>query len=201
MPPQGCFKATGAANCDALKQEINMKKERESIMRRSIRRLRLIVLSTGLMLWIGLAFPQQAGEKSDQTKFGKYVVTEQLYRKIAHYTGTSLVGRGGELQDNISFCYHCLAKPISFDKPHSHNFREVLCFVGGNSLDITDFGAEVEYTIGDEKHVLKGPGCVTMPPGQLHCPIAVKNVSPQKPIVFIEISLTGKYGQAAPKKQ
>ena len=173
----------------------------KAFMRRSTRRWMLFALSTGFMFWIGLAFPQEAGEKPDQTKFGKYVITKQLYKKIAHYTGTSLVAHNGELQDNVSFTYHCLAKPITFEKPHTHDFREILCFVGGNSLDITDFTAEVEYTIGDEKHILKEPGCVSMPPGQLHCPIAVKNVSPQKPIVFIEISLTGKYGQAAPKKQ
>jgi hypothetical protein len=198
FPPLGAVSRHRAANFDALKQN---HKERESIMKRSTRKLMLVVLSTGFMFWIGLAFPQEAGEKRDQTKFGKYVVTKQLYKKIDHYTGTSIVSHNGELQDNVSFCYHCLAKPITFDKPHTHNFREILCFIGGNPLDITDFSAEVEYTIGDEKHVLREPGCVTMPPGQQHCPIAVKNVSTQKPIVFIEISLTNQYGQAAPKKQ
>jgi hypothetical protein len=167
-------------------------------MKKSIRVLLIGALAAGLMVWIGLwAFSQQA---SDGTKFGKYVHTKDIQTKIAHYTGTSLVARE-KLEGNVSMCYHCLAKPISFDKPHFHEFEETLCFIGGNPLDITDFSAVVEYTIGDEKHVLDGPGCVSMPRGQVHCPITVKNVSPEKPIVFLEVSATRSYGTPTPKKQ
>ena len=156
----------------------------------------------GLLIWNGVrASSQEAAEKKDDSKYGKYVLTTELYHKIAHYTGTSLVARDGKLQGNLSMCYHCLAKPISFDKPHSHDFEETLCFIGGNPLDITDFTAVVEYTIGDEKHVLDGPGCVSMPRGQIHCPISVKNVSPEKPSVFLEVSATRSYGTPVPKKQ
>jgi hypothetical protein len=52
----------------------------------------------------------------------------------------------------------------------------------------------VEYTMGDEKHVIKKPGCVTMPAGLVHCPISIKNVSFAKPIIFMAISLAPEYG-------
>ena len=160
------------------------------------------VTLTGLMVLIGIgAYSQQAADKADGTKFGKYVHTTDLYAKIPYYTGTSLVGRDGKLEGNVSMCYHCLTKPMSFDKPHSHEFEEALCFIGGNPKDITDFDAIVEYTIGDEKHVLTQPGCVSMPRGQVHCPIVVKNVSPEKPIVFLEVSTTRVYGPPAAKKE
>jgi hypothetical protein len=139
-------------------------------------------------------FSQEPTENRDDSKYGKYVLTTELYHKIEHYTGTSLVARDGKLQGNVSMCYHCLAKPISFDMTHSHDFEETLCFIGGNPLDITDFEAVIEYTIDGEKHVLTKPGCVTMPPGLPHCPITIKNVSPEKPIVFLEISLSSSYG-------
>jgi hypothetical protein len=87
-----------------------------------------------------------------------------------------------------------LANPASFEKPHSHDFEETLCFIGGNPLDITDFSAIVEYTINGEKHVLTKPGCVSMPRGLPHCPISVKNVSPEKPIIFLEVSLSSSFG-------
>jgi hypothetical protein len=149
----------------------------------------------GLLVWGGFrASSQEPAEKKDDSKYGKYVLTTELYHKIAHYTGTSLVARDGKLQGNVSMCYHCLAKPISFDKPHSHAFEETLCFIGGNPLDITDFSAVVEYTIDGEKHVLTKPGCVTMPPNLPHCPVSVKNVSPEKPIVFMEVSAATSYG-------
>ncbi|MBN1832431.1 MAG: hypothetical protein JW896_09995 [Deltaproteobacteria bacterium] len=140
------------------------------------------------------AFSQEPTENRDDSKYGKYVLTTELYQKIAHYTGTSLVARDGKLQGDVSMCYHCLAKPISFDMTHSHDFEETLCFIGGNPLDITDFEAVIEYTIDGEKHILTKPGCVTMPAGVPHCPISIKNVSPEKPIVFLEISLSSSYG-------
>jgi hypothetical protein len=151
-------------------------------------------VAAGVLTLIGLgaSLQDQAGE--EDSKYGKYIITDALYRKIDHYTGTSLVSHSGELKANVSMGYHCLAKPISFDKPHSHDFQEILCFIGGNPLDITDFDAIVEYTIGDEKHVITKPACVSMPPGQVHCPISVKNVSVEKPIVFLEISLAPEYG-------
>ncbi len=150
---------------------------------------------SSVLLWNGWTASSQEGvEMSDDTKYGKYVHTKDLYIEIPHYTGTSLVARDGKLEGNVSMCYHCVTKPISFDKTHSHDFEETLCFVGGNPLDITDFDAVIEYTINGEKHVLTEPGCVSMPRGLPHCPIRIKNVSPEKPIVFLEISLSSSYG-------
>ncbi len=160
----------------------------------------IFVSAAALLVGIGIGgFSQQAADTASGTKFGKYVLTESLYRKIPYYTGTSLVARDGKLQGSLSLCYHTLSKPISFDKPHSHDFEETLCFIGGNPLDITDFSAVVEYAIGDEKHVLTKPGCVSMPRGQVHCPISVRNVSPEKPIVFLEVSNSGVYEQVPAK--
>jgi len=143
---------------------------------------------------IGLGASLQDTAKGEGSKYGKHIITTDLYKEIDHYTGTSLVSHSGELKANVSMGYHCLAKPISFDKPHFHDFQEILCFMGGNPLDITDFNAIVEYTIGDEKHTITEPACVSMPPGQVHCPISVENVSVEKPIVFLEISLSPDYG-------
>ncbi len=149
----------------------------------------------GLFFWSGLkAASQEGAQKPEAAKYKQYVLTDELYVKIPYYTGTSLVARDGKLQGNVSMCYHCLTKPINFDKPHSHDFEETLCFIGGNPLDITDFEAVVEYTINGEKHVLTKPGCVSMPKNLIHCPISVKNVSPEKPIVFLEVSMSSSYG-------
>ena len=163
-------------------------------MKQAKKGLLIAACFAGVLIWNGWSASQQSSENVDQTKYGKYVLTSELYNKIAHYTGTSLVARDGKLQGNVSICYHCLAKPINFDKPHSHDFQETLCFIGGNPRDITDFDAVIEYTINGEKHVLTKPGCVTMPPNLPHCPISVKNVSPEKPIVFLEVSLSSSYG-------
>jgi hypothetical protein len=171
-------------------------------MKRALKVLVIAACFLSMLFLNGLkATSQETAAKQDESKYGKYVLTSALYNKIPHYTGTSLVARDGKLQGNVSMCYHCLAKPISFDKPHSHDFEETLCFIGGNPLDITDFSAVVEYTINGEKHVLTKPGCVSMPRGLPHCPISIKNVSPEKPIVFLEVSLSGSYGTPKEAKQ
>ncbi len=158
-------------------------------MKLMLKGLAIAACFAGVLVWNGLT----ASSQESTQKYGKYVHMDDLYVKIAHYTGTSIVARE-KLEGNLSFCLHCLAKPMSFDKPHTHDFEETLCFIGGNPLDITDFSAVVEYTIDGEKHVLTKPGCVSMPKGLVHCPVTVKNVSPEKPIIFVEVSNARSYG-------
>jgi len=123
-----------------------------------------------------------------KTKYGKRILTDKLIRDIPHYAGKSLLAHDGELDEDCSLGYHCISKPMSFDHPHSHDFPEMLCFIGGNALDITDFDAEIEFTIGGETHLITKPAVVSIPGGVTHCPIKIKKVS--KPIIFMEISLT-----------
>ncbi|MBN1190929.1 MAG: hypothetical protein JXA46_14330 [Dehalococcoidales bacterium] len=122
------------------------------------------------------------------SKYGNCIKTTSLIREIAHYTGKSLVAHDGELDADCSMGYHYVSKPISFDKPHSHEFAEMLCFIGGNYSDITDLGAEIEVTLGDEKHLITTAAVVSIPPNLKHCPIVFKKV--ERPLVFLEISLT-----------
>ncbi len=121
------------------------------------------------------------------SRYGACIKTE-LLRDIPYYTGQSVVAHDGELDADCSLGYHCISKPMSFDHPHSHDFPEMLGFIGGNPADISDFGAEIEFTIGGEKHVITGPAVVSVPAGVEHCPIVFTRVD--KPIVFLEVSLT-----------
>ena len=137
-----------------------------------------------------------------KTKYGKNILTKKLIREIAHYTGKSIVAHDGELDTDCSMGYHCISKPMSFDHPHSHDFPEMLCFIGGNPLDITDFGAEIEFTLGGEKHLINTLAVVSIPAGVTHCPIKIKKVT--KPIIFMEVSLTRIWkpsGPPPPKKK
>jgi len=131
-----------------------------------------------------------------RTKYGNRILTKKLIREIAHYTGKSIVAHDGELDANCSLGYHCISRPMSFDHPHSHDFAEMLCFIGGNPRDITDFGAEIDFTLGDETHTINTPAVVSIPGGVVHCPIVFKKVA--KPIVFLEISLTRVYKPSGP---
>lgn len=129
-----------------------------------------------------------------ETKYGKLFHSTELIHKINQYGGPlSFFSHEGELGENCSMGYHCIIKPMCFEKPHSHPFAEMLFFFGGNPKDIRDFGAEVEITLGEEmeKHLLTKTGMVSIPANLMHCPIEVRKVN--KPIVFLEISLTSEY--------
>ncbi|MBN1567005.1 MAG: hypothetical protein JXA73_04105 [Acidobacteria bacterium] len=121
-------------------------------------------------------------------KFSKHILTKKLIREIPYYTGKSIVAHDGELNAECSMGYHCISKPISFDLPHSHDFEEMLCFIGGDPTNILDLGAEIEFTLGGEKHSITKAAVVSIPKGLVHCPIVFRKV--KKPIVFLEVSLT-----------
>lgn len=131
------------------------------------------------------------------SKYGKYI-KRGLIRDIPHYTGKSIVAHDGELDTDCSLGYHCISKPMSFNHPHSHDFPEMLGFIGGDPPDITDFGAIIEITLGEEReiHVISSPAIVAIPTGLLHCPIVFKKV--EKPLVFLEISLTRIWKPSGP---
>lgn len=167
-------------------------------MKRLMRGLFVAVFFCGLLAWSGPgASPQEKAGKPDPSKYGKYIISKEISKIVPEgYTGTSLFAHEGELKADVSMGYHCVTKPISFSKTHSHNNAEILCFIGGNPTDIQDFGAEVEISLGPEheKHVITHTSCVSIPPDLPHCPLEIKKVT--KPIVFLEISLTRTYKAA-----
>jgi hypothetical protein len=134
------------------------------------------------------------------SEYGHCIKTTSLIKEIPYYLGKSIVAHDGELDAECSLGYHHISKPINFDEPHSHAFAEMLCFIGADSQDITDLGAEVEITLGAEKHLITTAAVVSIPANLKHCPIKITKV--MKPIVFMEISLTRiwKSGKTIRKK-
>ncbi len=146
-----------------------------------------------MLAWSGTGAPfQQSKKKADTSKYGKYIVTD-IVTKIPEYGGPSLLSHKGELNADVSLGYHCVSKPILFDGTHTHNNAELLCFIGGNPLDITDLGAEIDVSLGaeHEKHLITRTSCISIPPNLPHCPLNIRKVT--KPIIFLEISLTKQY--------
>ena len=123
-----------------------------------------------------------------KTKYGKCFHSKDLNIRIPYYGGPSLVAHKGELDTDLSIGYHCIAKTMAFDEPHSHPFAELLCFIGGDAENINDFGAEIEFTIGGETHKITEPTVVSIPGNVEHCPIKITMVG--KPIIFLEVSAT-----------
>jgi hypothetical protein len=112
-------------------------------------------------------------------------------------TGMSLFAHHGEYKNGTTLGYHCINTNYEMPFSHSHDFHELLCFIGGNPENINDLGAEISICLGDEleEHIITSATVVSIPPGLKHCPLKVKKIT--RPFVFLEISTTTEYGQGA----
>ncbi len=104
-------------------------------------------------------------------------------------------------EKNFSVLWNCITKPFLMVKDaHAHDFDQFLHFYGANSMDITDFDAEIEMSLGEEgeKHIIKEPTVLHIPKDTIHCPLNFKVVN--KPVIFMNVALTPQYmmGPAGP---
>jgi hypothetical protein len=95
---------------------------------------------------------------------------------------------------SCNFAFVCITEPYMMpDPPHKHDADEYLFFIGGNPLNMGDFGAEIEIALGEEweRHIINSTCIVYIPKGLQHCPINVKKV--EKPILFGHVMPSSKY--------
>ena len=100
-----------------------------------------------------------------------------------------------ELGYPFTIGHQFVLKPFKGDNPcHTHNFHEVLAWLGGNPDDPEDFGGEVVLYLGAEleKHVFTRPTLVYLPPDLPHGPLEITRVD--SPIIQIEVMLAGPEG-------
>jgi hypothetical protein len=134
-----------------------------------------------------------------ETKYGKYFLTEpalintpkiKMSNPSAYVDSESHFGS----QANFSMAWRYIKEPILFDRiPHSHDFDEFLCFLGGNLENIFDFDATIELSMGEEEelYLIEQPTIVYIPAGLVHTPLTFKTIN--KPVLFHPIALTPNY--------
>ncbi len=103
---------------------------------------------------------------------------------------------GGDHLHGISFTmnWSYLTEPFTLvDHPHTHEFDQVICFLGGNPQNISEFGGVIEMYYGEEqeKHVITESSYICVPKGTVHGPLIVKKID--KPIVYMDFPLTARY--------
>src|SRR4030043_26210 len=136
-----------------------------------------------------------------KTKYGKYIISELKMPKVeAAWSPPNLgqvgKGRGGRvlyLDNDVApgaFYMECVwimprpalsAEAIEKAKrigtgPHTHDYDEVIAFIGTDNNDPYDLGAEVELWLGDEKHIITKTSLVFIPAGLKHCPLVFLKV-------------------------
>lgn len=150
-----------------------------------------------------------------ETKYGKHLISTEIVkatadmakhmpagREVPKLGEYSVISHNGELNADVSIGYHCITDTkYAHEGPHTHDFHELLCFIGGNPMNINDLGAEVHMCLGEvqEKHIITSATVVSIPPGLTHCPLTVARCD--KPFVFLEISLTSKFDSSEMKEK
>jgi hypothetical protein len=81
------------------------------------------------------------------------------------------------------------------DKPHVHPYTEFLLFMGADTDDLSDLGAECELYMGKEmeRHIITTPTVAIQPKGHAHCPLIVTRQD--KPWIFCVVRPWGHTGE------
>ena len=129
--------------------------------------------------------------------YGKYIVREPFKRGRNEEVIEPMVHLDGEKDGggaNITLSRSWITQPFRMIKePHTHDHDQILIFMGANPMDVRDFGAEAEISLGEqrEKHVINSPAIVHIPSGLMHGPLNFKRID--KPVVFLDIYLAPTY--------
>ena len=135
----------------------------------------------------------------EERKYERYFLTEPALRnkpKIEMSNPSAYIDSKSHFgaPTNFSMAWRYIKDPILFDRiPHSHDFDEFLCFMGGNLENIFDFDATIELFLGEEEelYIIEKPTVVYIPAGLLHTPLTFKRID--KPVLFHPIALTQDY--------
>ena len=129
--------------------------------------------------------------------YGKYIVREPFKRGRNEEVIEPMVHLDGEKDGggaNITLSQSWITQPFRIIKePHTHDHDQFLILMGANPMDVRDFEAEAEISLGKEgeKHVIDSPAIVHIPSGLMHGPLDFKRID--KPIVFLDIYLAPTY--------
>jgi quercetin dioxygenase-like cupin family protein len=76
---------------------------------------------------------------------------------------------------------------------HTHDYDEVIGFIGSDPENPHDLGGEVEFWMEDEKYILTKSCLIFVPKGLRHCPLRVIKVD--RPMFFLAVSMSSKYSR------
>ena len=103
---------------------------------------------------------------------------EQI-KKIVHLDADTVPG--SEFYSEAMWILPGPEKEIKRVEAHSHQWSEFIGFFGFDYDDIQDLGAEIEYTIDNETHIITKSFAAFIPAGVPHGPLIIRNI--RKPIM------------------
>jgi mannose-6-phosphate isomerase-like protein (cupin superfamily) len=127
-------------------------------------------------------------------KHGEYITELGTIQSMFKQITAPQVAIGGERDlkgAKFSMGWSYITEPfIMVAESHTHDFDQIIFFLGGDPGKVGEFDAEVEMHLGKDqkKHIINYTSCVYVPAGLFHCPLNVKKVN--KPFMFIDITLS-----------
>jgi hypothetical protein len=132
-----------------------------------------------------------------RTKYGQYVKklvfrddAPGFYRQV-----TTLDGETLGLDAHIEFGAYWAAGSMGTApyRPHTHDFDQVMLWLGADPADMGELGAEVELCLGaeGEKHMITTSTAIAAPRGMPHFPARINGMD--KRFIFFTVSCSPQY--------
>ena len=126
-----------------------------------------------------------------ERKNEKYIVTElispmdpEFEKKYSEWAKRVLWLSGKVVPGAFNFmCSWYLKPPAEHLSEHTHEYAEMIGFIGSNPDDPYDLGGEIEMWLEDEQYILTKSCIIYVPGGMKHCPMIIKRVD--RPILHI----------------
>jgi hypothetical protein len=132
--------------------------------------------------------PVQIKMIEDQKKAGNFVnFAQQYYINDEKVKGSFFMMNTWTLSKNGT-------KPVKLELAHTHDYAEILGFMGSDVNNVTELGGEIEIWLEDEKYLITKSFMVFIPQGMKHCPIIIRKV--ERPFLGYAVGLTGMYSVA-----
>jgi hypothetical protein len=137
-----------------------------------------------------------------ETKYGKYIVTELKQKEAAPWDPKISLDEFVPalfLDDSVvkgAFYVECgwTLPPFAREtrgETHTHDYDEVIAFLGSNTEDPHNLCAEAEVKIGDEIHTVTRSCLIFVPRGTPHGPIVFKRID--RPLFHFTCGMSKKY--------
>ena len=110
-------------------------------------------------------------------------------KKILHLDADQVPG--ADFYSEAKWIMPGIESEIAIVTPHTHQWSEFIGFFGYNYDDIQDLGAEIEFTVDNETHLITKSFAAFIPAGVSHGPLIIRNV--KRPIFHFTGGDCSKY--------
>ncbi len=127
-----------------------------------------------------------------KTKYGHYVKKlnfkkdgKGLFRQV-----TELSGKSFGLDFHVKYGTYIAAGNMGSEsnKSHSHDFNQIMVWIGTDTGDMGELGAEIEVSLGEEeeKYMVANSSSIAVPRGMAHFPATINRMN--RRFIYMEVS-------------